>query len=307
MNTFCPLCKNKAHKQNRREGYLYYHCPYCKTLFLHPQPDKKKLNDYYKKTFSYTAGAANETMIRERSRVILSQLLNLNPQGKTILDIGSGYGYFLDEARKNRLKCCGIEPSKQLSSTSMYRYIDKLYCIAFEKFYANLPEEKFDFITLIHVIEHVPFPKILIKQVTSLLKPSGILYIETPNLNSHLYRAEKNNYTFLTPPDHLWVFSKKSFEQMIPDGFSTNKILTYSYPEHFMGILKAILKRTRHVQSTRLEMGHQKDLAEAKKATFFSFSFIKYLFFDQVLAKLFYRLLNIHYYGSILELYIRKK
>ncbi len=43
-------------------------------------------------------------------------------------------------------------------------------------------ENTFEFILLNHVIEHIPHPHAVIKEIRRVLKPSGLVYVATPNL-----------------------------------------------------------------------------------------------------------------------------
>lgn len=302
----CPICTNKKteffHTVNH---FSYYRCNNCTTLSLYPQPSKKDIDEYYKKNFVYSAGEANESQIRRRAKKVLHKLKGMNPSGRTLLDIGSGYGFFLDEAKKSNLDIIGIEPSKELYKNS----IKFTRNITFEDFNRENKNKKYDFISLIHVIEHVDNPREMLQKASFLLTKGGILYIETPNLNSHLFHEEKYQYTFLTPPDHIWIFSFKSFEYLLREGNGIEVIqkTTYSQPEHFMGILKKKLE----VRSEKLEAKN-----ESKKMPFKSsniqpptsnISRLKYLVFDRFLSPLLTPLLNIGGYGSILEVYIKKK
>ncbi len=287
-------------------------CKVCETLFLHPKPNKKRLDNYYKESFKYTAGITNEWPIRERSLIIIEKLMGFNPRGSKLLDIGSGYGYLLSEASKIGLNITGIEPNKSLAGDSINQLIESLHNVTFEQFFEKNKKNKYDFVTLIHVIEHVPNPKKMIQMACQLLAPGGIIYIETPNLDSHLYRAEQNNYTFLTPPDHLWIFSRKSFPKILGENYFIKHVSTYSYSQHLMGILKAVTAP--HFQPTSLPAGkaglkvaRQDSPSSSKKWQFVDISFLKYILFDKCIASLLYPLLNLKYYGSILELYIKKK
>jgi len=294
----CRNCSSKNVKLfHRVDKYSYYKCYHCQTLFLHPQPTKKKLDLFYKKNFNYVAGQVEEKRIRQRARIILKKLQRLNPHGKTLLDIGSGYGFFLDEAKKFGLKTIGIEPSKKLSNVSIYRYIDTdIYQGTFEQYIRRLKNTKYDFVTAIHLIEHLPDPFQFIRQTSQLMNKNGILYIETPNLDSHLFRAEKENYTFLTPPEHLWIFSKKSFQTIIKNNTQLKIITTssYSYPEHFMGIVKKKLQIT----NDKLQINFKYQNTNKK--------IVKYILFDRIIASILTPFLNQGIYGSILELYIGK-
>ncbi len=286
----CPICLSKISFFHRINKYQYYICANCKTLFLFPQPQKSELNRYYKKTFSFDNGLSDEINIRKRAKIIINKLRCLNPQGKTLLDIGSGYGFFLDEVQKTGIIATGLEPSEKLYNFSKkFDYSNNRTFImgqTFNQFYRQKSDLRFDFVTAIHVIEHLTNPKQFIKQTLSILKPNGVLYVETPNLNSHLFNFEKQNYTFLTPPDHLWIFSKKTIEYMLQEGYQIIKGSTYSYSSHFMGVIK------KH----KVQNAHPKILKQ-----------FKYLIFDQFLARILTPILNIGGKGSILELYIRKK
>jgi len=299
--TKCPICLSKTSFFHRINKYQYYICANCKTLFLFPQPKSKDLEKYYQKTFSFDNGLINEENIRKRAKTVLIQLKKLNPNGKTLLDIGSGYGFFLDEAQKTGIIVTGLEPSEKLYSYSKkFNYLNnRIFIIGqtFNLFFKKSLKVKYDFISAIHVIEHLNHPKAFLKQVSSLLNKDGILYIETPNFDSHLFNSEKQNYIFLTPPDHLWIFSKKTIEYMLSEGYQIIKCSTYSYPSHFMGVIRksktqsSNIKSILKIQNSRPQMLKQ----------------IKYLIFDQFLARILTPILNIDGKGSILELYIKKK
>ena len=307
----CPICKFKiTYYFAKKDGYLYNRCPYCKTVFLHSFPSSEYLREYYSQQISYSNGLQNETAIRKRGRVILKKLGCLAPKVKTLCDVGSSYGFFLDEAQKNGYEPIGIEPAKRFADYAkrdyhVFTFVGEL------KDYRK--QKQFDIVTCIHVIEHVMNPKEFVSSLLKLVKPGGILYVETPNSDSHLLYAEKGQYTFLLPPDHLWLFSKKSMRYLFPKNAESIYINTYSYSEHFMGVMKALvskyLHRTKNVSSFRkfdinnpidIKSGVKGQMNNVRKRFF-------YYLFDKTLAPLFTSLLNLYHKGSILELYVRKK
>ncbi len=316
----CPICEKKGTRFFVTiKDYTYCHCNRCKTLFLNPQPLHKKTEHYYRDDFIYDEGIANESVIRKRAKVILGHLFQLNPYGRTLLDIGCGYGFFLHEAKKNNLQVSGIEPSTELFSYPLIRKVGNVENDNFEHYFETNPRRKFDFITLTHVVEHTARPQYWLKAISTLLNPGGILYIETPNLDSHLFYAEKYFYTFLTPPNHIFLFSKKSFFRMIRyiRNLQILRVKTFSYPEHFMGIIKKIFKKGVGVEIEGFPTARSSTPSNFERALAGRKSRqdpqqisivkkLKYLFFDKVIAVLFYRFLNIHDKGSILELYVKK-
>lgn len=99
-----------------------------------------------------------------------------------LLDIGAGSGILIEASKELGFDVKGIEPSKWLSELGRKRglniFTGTLSEIKFKK--------KFDFITLIDVIEHVTNPSNLLKEAYNNLKPGGIVYIVTPNLSSFM-------------------------------------------------------------------------------------------------------------------------
>ncbi len=314
----CPICRfNKPYPKYKVKKYQYYECKNCETLFTCPLPTKKTINAYYSDKFEYTAGIAEESRIRKRAKIILKRLKQLCPEGKTLLDIGSGYGYFLEEAEKLKLKTVGIEPSRKLYVQSIKRlYTSLVINTDLLSFFKENQDKKFDSITAIHVIEHVLNPFQFIRQASQLLNRNGILYIETPNYDSWLARAEKEKYTFLTPPDHICLFSLKSLQLIVAKTSSLrlDSYSTYSYPEHFMGIIKRKFQILNPKSQTnpKSKILNTKQLDIRNSNLFgasnleFRISDFKYLLFDKLLAPLFTPFLNCANRGSILQLYLRR-
>ncbi len=300
---FCPICKSKkisffAYKDH----YKFFRCNNCKVIFLYERPSSQKINDYYTEHFSYKNGLANEEVIRKRSATILNKIKGIFPNAKNVCDVGSGFGFFLDEAKKENYSVIGIEPSVKLAKITRKKYYVLVYAKGLHDYIKNV-HSQFDVVTCIHVIEHVKNPKKFVADLWKLVKPGGILYIETPNSDSHLLYAEQKYYTFLIPPEHLWVFSWMSIKTMLPQNADIKYIRTYSYPEHFMGIVKQIIKRKNSVKQLEGKNSNKikvNNLPTLKKQA-------SYFFFDRLIAPLLTGMLNLYHKGSILELYIEKR
>ncbi len=300
----CELCKSKKTKLMFNYTYSsYYFCSSCCTLYLYPKPNLKRLKKYYKSEFDYKLTSLQKSRLKKRAKLILNRLLKINPKGKKLLDIGSGRGYLLKESKKRNIEAIGLEPSKSLYEYAQTQHLPSINS-TFEEYYKSIKDnKKFDFITMIHVLEHVANPESVVKKALKLLNKDGVLFIETPNLKSHLFHFESSNYTFLLPKEHLWIFSLKSFQKMISK-LSNAKMLfvsCYSYPEHFMGIIKNIFYRNN--LSKQYNISRSCNLSSDKTNLFKK---LKYLLFDQILAHLVYWILNLFNYGSFLELCIKK-
>lgn len=294
----CPICQNTASFFHKIKKYSYFICGSCQILFLYPLLKVGEMKKYYQSDFSFKNGLLEEKNLRIRARKIIKKLKNLNCCGRTLLDIGSGYGFFISEAKKMKLRTTGVEPSTTLSNYSnILIHCNDVQNLSFSQFYSQNQGKKYHYITAIHVIEHLIDPKNFLRKISSLLEEEGILYIETPNLESHLFNSEKQNYTFLTPPDHLSIFSRKAIKNMLPRNLQIIKSATYSYSSHLMGIIKNLNVKSQKAKPQVKTQNLKKPLVKS----------LKYLFFDQSLARIFTPFLNIGGKGSILELYIQKK
>lgn len=306
MNT-CNICFGKEISYfGNIKHFKYYLCNNCNTLELSNQIS----TNTYEKNYKYIVDNKTRTRLVSQSKLILNYIKNNIKKHNSLLDIGSGYGYFLKEANKSFLYTLGLEPSLNLFNYSKKKLKVKALNQSFESFYKKNSNKKFDTITLIHVIEHVKKPRDFLEKALSLLKIGGILYIETPNLDSLLFQTEQKKYTFLTPPEHIYIFSRKSFHFLLKGKLSKYFIssYTYSYNEHIIGILKACLKKHSekigHFEAKRLtvfddDRTSKRLVREIRKNLFF-------ILFHTVFAPIIRFFVDLMHKGTFLELYIKK-
>jgi predicted SAM-dependent methyltransferase len=131
------------------------------------------------------------------------------PSRGKILDIGAGTGDFLVEAKKSGWKVSGIEPDEKARLKAEEKGI-KLSSSP-ENFKAN----KFDVITLWHVLEHVHDINSQIIEFEHLLKKNGLLVIAVPNFKSYDAQYYKEFWAAFDVPRHLWHFSQNSFKHIM--------------------------------------------------------------------------------------------
>jgi SAM-dependent methyltransferase len=134
-----------------------------------------------------------------RSDAIIDTLLtkvNLAESGRW-LDIGCGNGALLRSCSRAlpQWSLCGSEVNdKYKKAVESIRGVACLFVGALD----DIPGE-FDVISAVHVIEHIPHPSSLLREVAKKLKPDGLLFIEVPD-------CRKNPF-MLTVADHCSHFS----------------------------------------------------------------------------------------------------
>ncbi|GAB2821435.1 class I SAM-dependent methyltransferase [Ferruginibacter profundus] len=145
-----------------------------------------------------------------------------------ILDIGCGLGQYLNEVNKlGYKKTLGIDISDESIKACKDKGINVLKIEDVISFSKSITE-KFDFITMSHVLEHVDKDKIidtLIAIKTSLLKPGGAFVVMIPNGQSNtggywMYE-DFTHSTLFTAGSIIYVLKSAGFEEidfLNPDG-----------------------------------------------------------------------------------------
>jgi len=261
-------------------------------------PSDSLLKKLYSGDYEFRVDSTSLRRFKEVAQKVIARMKQLHPAGTTLFDVGAGYGTFVEVATLNKLDAIGIEPSGSLHEAVNPKFKNRVLHTDLYGFIRS-NKKKFDFISLIHVIEHQKDPRKFLEVLFKLLKPEGVLYIETPNSYSHLAIVEKENYTFLTPPDHIHLFSKNSMAHILPL-YTESVYKTYSYPEHLVGILRAI-KNARYYKQDIRKSDTEKKLNRGVPSK------NNLPFFDKHIAPLLTPLLNLGSRGSFLQVYIQKK
>lgn len=121
-----------------------------------------------------------------------------------LLDVGCGSGDFLMLAHRCGWKVCGLDPDSLATAQAEQRGLPVLNGSL--EVLSNKASE-FDAITLSHVIEHAHRPLDMLRDCRRLLKPGGVLWLETPNVGGYGHRRFGPDWRGLEAPRHLTVFS----------------------------------------------------------------------------------------------------
>ena len=221
-------------------------CDGCASGYLDPRPDAAHIAMAYGSYYTHAGQVSNETPRRPGPigwlrRAVLNQFLNKRfggerrpalpggymllkampeqripleygwrhlrklPPGGALLDFGCGNGDFLSIAQRIGWLVEGVDPDP--AAVSAARALGLPVRLGeIEAF--DSQKDQFDQITLNHVIEHVPNPATLARVCFQLLRPGGVLYVETPNLESNGHRRFGAAWRGLEVPRHLQVFSR---------------------------------------------------------------------------------------------------
>ncbi len=153
-------------------------------------------------------------------------------ENKTILDIGAGTGDFLKVCLQNNWTVFGTEPNQQA------REIAAKKGIVLQHDLQAYTSQKFDVITLWHVLEHVENLSEFISQLHNLLSENGKLIIAVPNYKSDDAKYYKEFWAAFDVPRHLWHFSQQSISIIFTtENFFVEKTLPMKFDSFYVSML----------------------------------------------------------------------
>lgn len=124
------------------------------------------------------------------------------PKPGRLLDVGCGNGTFLMRAREMGWDVIGCEPDAKAVTACHAQGLD---VIQGDVFSPALDGQRFDVLTISHVLEHVADPRALLKRANALMYPGGVLWIAIPNTGSLGLRVFRKAWINLHFPFHLCI------------------------------------------------------------------------------------------------------
>jgi 2-polyprenyl-6-hydroxyphenyl methylase/3-demethylubiquinone-9 3-methyltransferase len=168
--------------------------------------------------------------------------------GKQVLDIGCGGGILSEALAQRGAQVTGIDMGDAPLAVARLHLLESKLDVHYEKveagIYAQQHPERFDVVTCMEMLEHVPDPAAIVASCFALLKPGGELFVSTINRNpkSWLFAVVGAEYIlrmlprgthdygkFIRPSELAAWARRAGFEQGELTGMSYNPLTrTYS-------------------------------------------------------------------------------
>jgi SAM-dependent methyltransferase len=192
------------------EPYKLVRCSSCSLVWLDNAPKPEDMWQHYGPDYDRKIAAAGESSPeRWRDR---RETLGLYKQGGAILDLGCSSGSFLETLKGGKWDLYGVEMSTDSADRALARCGAKVF--VGDILDAPFKPASFDAITCFHVFEHLYQPREVLEKVSQWLKPGGIFYALTPNIDSAGCHVFKSYWYALELPRHLHLFSPKSLSRL---------------------------------------------------------------------------------------------
>jgi 2-polyprenyl-3-methyl-5-hydroxy-6-metoxy-1,4-benzoquinol methylase len=166
-----------------------------------------------------------------------TSLIKKFSQNGVVLDIGAGVGDLIKSLQENGVEARGFEPSEKARLVAKEKGID---------LHSNLDSfelQKFDLISMYHVLEHVPDVQQQKQEILRLLKPKGVLILALPNYESYDAKFYGKFWAGYDVPRHLFHFNKKAVESLFQEEFEIVKMQPMWFDSFYVSILSSRYKK----------------------------------------------------------------
>jgi SAM-dependent methyltransferase len=194
-------------------------CRTCGFTFADTDLTESDLLQIYQRKYffgdEYSNYLADQRAIQKNFNLRLSELKkHLDPaRHKTLLEIGSAYGFFLLLAKDCFESVQGIditEDGVKYCTEQLRLNVTKADLLR-----ADLGQQKFDVVCLWDTIEHLVAPHLYIQKISQHMNSGALLAITTGDIDSLNARFRKEGWRLLHPPTHLQYFSKPTIERLL--------------------------------------------------------------------------------------------
>jgi SAM-dependent methyltransferase len=221
----CPLCSSRELENVfsctdflvSKESYPVEKCRNCGFIFTQDQPEDT--GKYYESEEYISHSDTDEGLVNKLYRLargfMLQRKLRIIRKASglrkgSLLDIGSGTGYFPGAMKKAGWTVRGIEINKKAREYSQKAFgID----VSDPALIGEIQSQSLDCITMWHVLEHFDDPFHYMQETSRILKDRGICIIALPNCSSFDAKYYGNKWAAWDVPRHLWHFNPVSFRR----------------------------------------------------------------------------------------------
>ena len=225
----CPICfSNNNKKIVEIYAFNYVQCQKCTHVYIDQIPSLEIINSFYRKKNSAINKSPGDDLINTddfHSRVknicipkIEFVLQSIKKQNPKWVDIGCGIGDLVYAA--NELNCDAIGydvDEREINHGNKFGSNIALKEITSENASSLIGDA--DVVSLISVLEHIPNPAKLLKNISNNIKPTAKIVIEVPRFESI---SSVVNIVFpdliarhMLPPNHIMLFTEDSFDRLL--------------------------------------------------------------------------------------------
>ncbi len=215
----CPACDSASEPQfvYRKWGYPVRRCPECglgSTGIDGLDVSRIYTQDYFQgaRKDGYADYLGSEAILRKEFQSAVGSLRRSGRTSGRLLEIGCAYGFFLAEASKT-FEVLGIEPCVEAANFCRSKGLE--VTAGFVDAETVSSKDRFDVVVMLDVIEHLSDPLNTLRLMNHRLNPGGCVLVTTGDWDSILSRVMRSYWRLMTPPQHLFFFSKRTLAAVL--------------------------------------------------------------------------------------------
>jgi 2-polyprenyl-3-methyl-5-hydroxy-6-metoxy-1,4-benzoquinol methylase len=226
-------------------------CAACDSLFLDPPPEPAEIATFYPATYWWKSSSTTlkrferlyrRAVLRDHLTFIVKAAAHIQPRPRPfrLLDVGCGSGTLLGLLKTRGFDVLGLDYSSEAAAIAGTEHNVTVVVGSLED--AHFEDDSFDIVTLFHVMEHVTNPRQVLAEVERILKPSGRLVIQVPNIGSWQYRLFGATWYGLDIPRHVIDYSATSMQQLLNRaGFRVHRVRHFNLRDNAQALASTLL------------------------------------------------------------------
>jgi 2-polyprenyl-3-methyl-5-hydroxy-6-metoxy-1,4-benzoquinol methylase len=161
-------------------------------------------------------------------RYLVELLQSHGVAGGRVLDVGAGYGFFLEALETAGYEAHGIEVSAHAAAHARRRSRAPVLEQGAEEPFP-FPDDHFDAVAMLDVIEHLPGYPAALASCRRCLRPGGKLFVITLNAHSLARPLLGRRWAWYQDPTHVHMFTARMLRQGLEEaGFEIEALKTES-------------------------------------------------------------------------------
>ena len=252
----CPVCLNPVTApalvgtdflfESTSKTFTLYSCEACRCLFLHPMPDRGEIERFYPADYWWNARRSGglkklESVYRKlalRDHIAFISKAAGN-RSVDVLDVGCGSGTLLGLLKHRGFRVTGLDFSAEAAAIAKAENGVDVAVGSLEE--AHFPAESFDVVTLFHVMEHVTNPRLVLAEVSRVLKPNGVAILQVPNIESWQFKIFGARWYGLDIPRHVIDYSRNSMVKLLANsGFTVKRIRHFNLRDNAPALVSSV-------------------------------------------------------------------
>lgn len=241
-------------------------CDHCKMFQLTQQPDQEQM---FHENYAFFSGTSvfMAKHFQEFAEDVIKNYLHSDP---FVVELGSNDGIMLKNFADRGIQHLGVEPSNNVAEAARKKGIECITEFFNEDLAEKIVKEKgqADAFLAANVMCHIPYLHSVVKGITTLLKPNGIVMFEDPYLGDVF---QKTSYDQIYD-EHTFLFSATSIQYLF--GVHGLELIDVIHQETHGGSMRYVLshKGARAVSdAVKNQLDFEKSLKLDQSASYLQF------------------------------------